>query len=239
MNAVRDIDILKTWLLSDSLNFTRYFFKSRYHRKFVVGQHHRMIADALNKVYTGETKKLIINIAPRYGKTEQAVKNFIANGLALNPKAKFIHLSYSDDLARDNSRGVQEIMRDPEFQRLFDAKPTSPNTKKWFTRQGGGLYAVSSAGQVTGFGAGLVDEVKNAESDKDLNEALDEFMPEVGCTDFGGAIIFVLTNGDPDHWKNRQNAELTGANGEPLVKPARILTKKEAKEFMKQLEDEV
>ena len=28
MNAVRDIDILKTWLLSDSLNFTRYFFKS-------------------------------------------------------------------------------------------------------------------------------------------------------------------------------------------------------------------
>lgn len=54
-----------------------------------------------------------------------------------------------------------------------------------------------------------------------------------------GAIIFVLTNGDPDHWKNRQNAELTGKDGEPLVKPARILTKKEAKEFMKQLEDEV
>ena len=53
------------------------------------------------------------------------------------------------------------------------------------------------------------------------------------------AIIFTLTNGDPEHWKNRQNAELTGANGEPLVKPARVLTKKEAKEFMKQLEDEV
>ena len=53
------------------------------------------------------------------------------------------------------------------------------------------------------------------------------------------AIIFTLTNGDAEHWKNRQNAELTGANGEPLVKPARILTKKEAKEFMKQLEDEV
>ncbi len=54
-----------------------------------------------------------------------------------------------------------------------------------------------------------------------------------------GAIIFVLTNGDPEHFKNRQNAELTGANGEPLIKPARILTKKEAKEFMKQLEDDV
>ena len=188
-NQVRDIDLLKTWCLSDSLNFTRYFFKSRFHRKFVVGRHHRMIADALNKVFSGETKKLIINIAPRYGKTEQAVKNFIANGLALNPKAKFIHLSYSDDLARDNSRGVQEIMRDPEFQRLFDAKPTSPNTKKWFTKQGGGLYAVSSAGQVTGFGAGLVDEVKNAESDKDLNEALDEFLPEIDGSTFGGAII--------------------------------------------------
>ena len=188
-NQVRDIDLLKTWCLSDTLNFTRYFFKSRFHRKFVVGKHHRMIADALNDVLAGKTKKLIINIAPRYGKTEQAVKNFIANGLAMNPKAKFIHLSYSDDLARDNSRGVQEIMRDPEFQRLFDAKPTSPNTKKWFTKQGGGLYAVSSAGQVTGFGAGLVDEVKDAESDKELGEALDEFLPEIDCTSFGGAII--------------------------------------------------
>lgn len=184
MNAnVRDIDILKTWCLSGVLKFTRYFFKQRNKRKFVVGDHHKQISDALDKVLAGEIKKLIINIAPRYGKTELAVKNFIAMGLALNPKAKFIHLSYSDDLARDNSSDVQAIMREPEYQKLFDAQPTSPNSKKWYTEQGGGLYAVSSAGQVTGFGAGLVDEEQENE------ELLDEFIPCVDGTEFGGAII--------------------------------------------------
>lgn len=184
MNAnVRDIDVLKTWCLSGILNFTRYFFKKRFKRKFVIGNHHKLISDVLDKVLSGEIKKLIINIAPRYGKTELAVKNFIAMGLALNPKAKFIHLSYSDDLARDNSSDVQAIMREPEYEKLFDAQPTSPNSKKWYTKQGGGLYAVSSAGQVTGFGAGLVDE------EEEQGLLLDEFMPFVNGTEFGGAII--------------------------------------------------
>ena len=183
-NVIRDIDILKTWCLSATLNFTRYFFKQRFNRKFVVGEHHRIIAQELDKVLAGETKKLIINIAPRYGKTELAVKNFIAMGLALNPKAKFIHLSYSDDLARDNSSDVQAIMRETMYRTLFDARSTSTNSKKWYTKQGGGLYAVSSGGQVTGFGAGLVDE------EKETGDTMDEFtMPAVDGTEFGGAVI--------------------------------------------------
>lgn len=184
MNAdVRDIDILKTWCLSKTLNFTRYFFKHRFNRKFVVGDHHQQIANVLDRVLAGELKKVIINIAPRYGKTELAVKAFIAEGLAINPKAKFIHLSYSDDLARDNSMGVQEIMNQPEYKRLFEAEPISHGTKKWYTKEGGGLYAVSSAGQVTGFGAGLVDEDEEESS-------IDEFIPCIDADEnFGGAII--------------------------------------------------
>lgn len=183
---VRDIDILKTWCLSGTLNFTRYFFKARFNRKLVIGQHHVKIAQALDDVLAGKTKKLIINIAPRYGKTEIAVKNFIAEGLALNPAAKFIHLSYSDDLARDNSMGVQEVMNTPEYRRLFEARPQSPSSKKWYTEQGGGLYAVSSAGQVTGFGAGLVD----LEEEDGLETFIDEFMPAISADEnFGGAII--------------------------------------------------
>jgi predicted phage terminase large subunit-like protein len=194
MSEVRDIDILKTWCLSSTLNFTRYFFKHRFKRKFVIGQHHVKIAAALDDVLAGKIKKLIINIAPRYGKTELAVKNFIAEGLALNPRSKFIHLSYSDDLARDNSMGVQEIMNQPEYKQLFEAAPTSPNTKKWYTKEGGGLYAVSSAGQVTGFGAGLVD-IEETEEEKQAREAqeqeeLDEFLSCIGADEkFGGAII--------------------------------------------------
>lgn len=184
MSFCRDIDVIKTWIRQGTLNFTRFFFKEKYKRKFVVGKHHERIAEALDKVLKGEITRLIINIAPRYGKTELAVKSFIAEGFAINPKAKFIHLSYSDDLARDNSRGVQEILREPSYRRLFpDAMPTSVNTRKWFTKAGGGLYAVSSAGQVTGFGAGLVDK----DEDEELGDEVAAITSE--GDEFGGAIV--------------------------------------------------
>ena len=127
--------------------------------RFIVGDHHRKICEALDKVVRGEIKRLIINIAPRYGKTELVSKNFIAYGLALNPRSKFIHLSYSDDLVLDNSKEINETVQSDYYQRLFpEVVVESKNAKKWYTSVGGGLYAVSAAGQVTGFGAGQVND---------------------------------------------------------------------------------
>lgn len=182
---ITDVDALKSYCLSDVLNFTKYFFQVRFKRKFVEGRHHRMMADALNKVLDGDIKKLIINMPPRYSKTEIAVKSFIAMGMAINPAAKFIHLSYSDDLARDNSSEVQDIMAEIEYKRLFSARPGSTSTKKWYTKQKGGLYSVSSGGQVTGFGAGLVDKEDINEEDSNF----DEFITKSNDQLFGGAII--------------------------------------------------
>jgi transposase-like protein len=51
------------------------------------------------------------------------------------------------------------------------------------------------------------------------------------------AIIFTLTNQDPDNWRNRQNTEVTGKDGKDLI-PARTLTKEEAKELLGGLESE-
>lgn len=181
---IRDIDATKTWVLQSTLNFTRYFFKENYSKKFIIGEHHRKICEALDKVIKGEITRLIINIAPRYGKTEIAVKNFIAYGLALNAAAKFIHLSYSDDLARDNSREVQNTVKLEQYQELFEARLDSESTKKWYTTAGGGLYAVSSGGQVTGFGAGRVED----EAEDDENKSINEFIP-YHDSEFSGAII--------------------------------------------------
>jgi len=164
------------------LFFTRYFFVQRFKRKFVIGDHHQLICEALEKVLRGEITRLIINIAPRYGKTEVAVKNFIAHGLALNPAAKFIHLSYSDDLALDNSEEVKDIVKSVEYQELFPEVQIRQNTdskKKWYTTEGGGVYATSAAGQVTGFGAGKVD---------DEAKDLEDFMWDEK-EGFGGALI--------------------------------------------------
>ena len=153
---------LRAFCLSGMLNYTRYVFSRVYKRSFHVGEHHKAICDALDGVLSGKTKKLIINICPRYGKMELAVKNFISAGLALNPSAKFIHLSYSDDLAHDNSEEIRNIVKSDEYRRLFPyvkIKDGSDSKKKWVTTAGGGVYATSTGGQITGFGAGNVDDV--------------------------------------------------------------------------------
>ena len=37
------------------------------------------------------------------------------------------------------------------------------------------------------------------------------------------AVAFALTNQDPENWKNKQNTELTGKNGEPVVPSVIVL----------------
>lgn len=138
------------------LEFTKHFFEKR-HGEFIVGKHHVMIAEALEKVERGEIKNLVINVPPRYGKTSLAVINWVARCLAINPRAKFIHLSYSDELALDNSSQAKELVESDEYQEYWQRtlKADSKSKKKWYTEEGGGLYATSAGGAITGFGAGL------------------------------------------------------------------------------------
>ena len=159
-------------------DFVELNFKAKTQRNFVWGDHHRTICKALDDVVDGKIKKLIINIAPRYGKTELVSKMFIAYGLALNPRSRFITLSYSEDLILDNSQDINDYVRSAAYQYLYPyVQVKDRGAKKWYTSKGGGVYAVSTAGQVTGFGAGQMDE----ESEEWLNKPDSE--------KFSGAII--------------------------------------------------
>lgn len=162
--------MLQYLLPRDSLSFSRYFFMNRESRKYIVNGHHKVIADTKRRVFDGEIKRLIVNMPPGYSKTEEWVVNFMAEGLAINPQALFMHLSYSDDLALWNSTQCRDIVDSPEFQELFPMKIRHDvsSKKKWYTQQGGGVYATSAGGQVTGFRAGriigLVEEDEEAQA---------------------------------------------------------------------------
>jgi predicted phage terminase large subunit-like protein len=142
------------------------------------------MADALERVLKGEITKLIITIPPRYGKTELAVNNFIAHGLAVNPAAKFLHLSASSSLAMENSENAKDIVKSEAYQQLFpevQIKDSTDAKAKWYTTAGGGVYAAGAAGQITGFGAGQTDEEE---------DEIDEFMSAFDeKASFGGAIV--------------------------------------------------
>ena len=154
------IDILRYRLLSNFEEFTIFFFEHLNKKKFTVNSHHKTLFNFGTKVANGETTRLILNIAPRYGKTEVMVKMFIAWSLARNPASRFIHLSYSDSLALDNSSEIKDIVQSDVFQWLFpyvEVKKDAKAKEKWYTTASGGVLARSSSGQVTGFGAGVVD----------------------------------------------------------------------------------
>lgn len=154
------VELAKFKCEDDHLYFSRYFFKARQGIKFRVNWHHRLIADTIERVISGEIKNLVINVPPGSSKTEMVVINLIARGLALNPRARFLHLSGSDSLASLNSATAREIIKSDEYQKLWplqiadDAKAK----KRWNVlvngQPAGGVYATSLGGQVTGFRAG-------------------------------------------------------------------------------------
>lgn len=152
--------MLKYMCEQDGILFMKYFFKLREGNKLLVNWHHYVIEYVLQAVIDLKIQRLIINIAPGYTKTEQAVLNFICRGLALNPRAKFIHTSYSADLAHENSSKIKETVESPEFQELWPMRTRADKKgkKRWFTVPGGGMMAVASGGQITGFRAGRMEE---------------------------------------------------------------------------------
>lgn len=189
-------------IANDTMFATRLFFALQYGKKFNVGEHNKAIAAAFDDVFAGKTQFLMVNLPPRYGKTEM-LKAFVQKGLAINPASKFIMSSYSENLALENSESIRDAVASDWFRNLYpdiEIKKDAKAKQKWYTTAGGGVYATSSQGQITGFGAGTVD---TDESDiiKFLSSDIADFMATNDDSDdeptpetsdeykFGGAII--------------------------------------------------
>jgi len=138
------------------LFFARYIYKENHNRKFIMSKHFEEIAMFLESVYDLKITRGIINIPPRYGKTELIIKLFTSWCIAKVPTCKFIHLSYSDSLALDNSAQTKEYIQSDAYQELWEMtlKKDAQSKSKWFNEYGGGMYATASGGAITGFGAG-------------------------------------------------------------------------------------
>ena len=154
-------EVLTSKLLTDFGFFVRWTYKTMYGRRFEYAPHIDRIVRTMESVARGDITRLIINMPPRYAKTEVAVKMFMDWSLANNPNARFMHLSYSDSLVTDNSDAVRDCLKSDFFRELFPDTVISRKTDakdKWYTTKGGGLYAVSTGAPITGFGAGIKGE---------------------------------------------------------------------------------
>lgn len=149
------------------LFFSRSMFRFNDGGQFMVNWHHHLICDELEKIESGETDNLIINVSPGGSKTHLVSICFPARGLAREPKSRFLMVSYSAELVGLNSTSMRDLVKSHEFQEMWPTPIASDsNDKKLWQitdekgRKQGAFRGASNGGQIMGFRAGRLQQDK-------------------------------------------------------------------------------
>lgn len=150
---------------NDLLEFTHEVYPN-----YSVGAHHRRMAALFKDVLEGKKTRIIINIAPRHGKSELTSYLLPAWFLGHRPDAKIIMATHTQSLSEDFGRRVRNLIADPDYQRIFPETSLQTDSKSagsWNTRQGGKYYAVGVGGALAGRGADLL-VIDDPHSEQDI-----------------------------------------------------------------------
>src|SRR6056300_680046 len=150
---------------TDFLSFVKYTWP-----EFIEGYHHKKIADAFNRILTGECKRLIINMPPRHTKSEFASYFLPAWMIGNRPNLKIIQATHTAELAIRFGRKAKTLIDSQEYQDLFKTRlrEDSKAAGRWETNGGGEYFAVGVQGAVTGRGADLLI-IDDPHSEQDVN----------------------------------------------------------------------
>ena len=171
---------------------------------FKIGPHHKRLAKIFTDVIEGKKKRVIINIAPRMGKSEFSSYLFPAYFLGKYPNKKIIMGTHTAGLSEDFGRRIRNLLDSEEYREVFPQTLVADDQKaagKWSTSAGGQYYAAGVGGALAGRGADLfVIDDPHSEQDVKTNSRLafdtawswfqtgplQRLMP-------GGAIIIIMT----------------------------------------------
>jgi predicted phage terminase large subunit-like protein len=150
----------QTLLRSDFASFIeRAFRELNPSTEFIPGQYIELLAAALERVRTGQTRRLIVNLPPRTLKSHAASVAFPAWLLGHSPATEIICASYGQELADKHARDCRTLMGSSFYRQLFPATALSPikNSVSEFTTTAQGLRMATSVGGVlTGRGADIL-----------------------------------------------------------------------------------
>lgn len=136
--------------------------------------HIDVICAELERMTTEENTRLIINIPPRYMKSIICSVAFPAFILGHFPQEVIVCVSYAEELAKKLAADCRRVMESSWYRRIF------PNTRLAATRReimdfettrGGGRYAATVGGTLTGRGGNWIiidDPIKPADANSDL-----------------------------------------------------------------------
>lgn len=124
---------------------------------FLPNWHLQAIAHQLKQCLDGDVRRLLITQPPRSLKSFLTTVAFTAWVLGRDPAQKIICVSYSSDLAEDFARQFRLIIKSAWYLALFPAmRVTKDTADEIVTTTGGGRYATSVGGTLTGRGADMI-----------------------------------------------------------------------------------
>jgi len=184
---------------NDFLSFVEHVYPG-----YKVGPHHKRLAKIFEDIANGKKKRVIVNIAPRHGKSELISYLAPAWFLGKYPHKKVIMSSHTADLAVNFGRRVRNLVAADSYKSIFpqiELQQDSKSASRWGTNFNGEYFAIGVGGALAGRGADLFiiddphseQEARQGRSDVFLpawewfqSGPLQRLMP-------GGAIIVVMT----------------------------------------------
>jgi len=171
---------------------------------YKVGPHHRHLARIFEEIAEGKKKRVIVNIAPRHGKSELISYLAPAWFLGKYPHKKIIMASHTADLAVNFGRRVRNLVGSDAYKDIFpqvELQSDSKSASRWGTNFQGEYFAIGVGGALAGRGADLfIIDDPHSEQDAKTGRP-DVFLPAwewfqsgpIQRLMPGGAIIIVMT----------------------------------------------
>ena len=180
---------------------------------FIEGRHHKIMAEAFERVVNGDLKRLIINMPPRHTKSEFASYLLPAWFLGQYPEKKIIQTAHTAELSVGFGRKVRNLVDSDDYKEIFPELGLRADSKaagRWSTSKGGEYFAIGVGGAVTGKGADLliIDDPHSEQEGQSADPAVFDKVYDWYTSgprqrlQPGGSIIIVMTR-----WHKR---DLTG-----------------------------
>ena len=132
-------------------DFLKYKFEYYYCSPFLDNWHYGYVCEALNELLKGNIRNIMISMPPSYGKSEVVARTFIPYALGHYPNLKFIYASYGDELSKSISVETRNFFKSRAYSSLFpNHKLIMDKAEHWFNEKGGGLFATTVGGAITG-----------------------------------------------------------------------------------------
>lgn len=128
--------------------------------------HIEAIDHQLERCRNGENRRLVITQPPRSLKSICASVAFVAWLLGHDPTLEIVCVSYSEPLAKEFTRQFRMVVESAWYKEVFpNTRVESATALSWRTTAGGGRFATTVGGPLTGFGADfiIIDDPMKAE----------------------------------------------------------------------------